>query len=438
MNSAKGLRSLRMILGALLCATAAQAAHAAITVLESHLTLLNVVDASGNELVETRAGAAALGPGLIVGVYPNTSGAARGFTVTNPVGPPVPLKVPARMIPVGSLTWVEPYDVNSSGVYVGQARGNGPLYAARSTGALPGLDNASLWSASAATSINNNGVIVGWKQPIIPPGQPNAGQPGAEQAFYYTGSGAVQSINIPGAASSRALSVNTPSKTTDSTLVTGFFRPATGNGAPHGFVVELKPGPVPGTFIQGTPRDIGRVVIPTIDPFDQAHYVSINAGGVVAATRPVVSGSETFYQAFILDGQGHSTAIPPIGAYEDTFATGISDTGWVVGVLRDRQGPDSGFLWVNGKLIDLSLYAHADGWTGITWALDVYSNGMDSTGKETGTIVGVGTYLENGVTKQRAFAMQMTMQVPEPQTYVMLGLGLLAIGALRMRRLGRP
>ena len=34
--------------------------------------------------------------------------------------------------------------------------------------------------------------------------------------------------------------------------------------------------------------------------------------------------------------------------------------------------------------------------------------------------------------------MQMTLQVPEPQTYLMLGLGLLAIGALRMRGLGRP
>jgi hypothetical protein len=31
--------------------------------------------------------------------------------------------------------------------------------------------------------------------------------------------------------------------------------------------------------------------------------------------------------------------------------------------------------------------------------------------------------------------MQVTMQVPEPHTYLMLGFGLLAIGALRMRRL---
>ena len=429
MRTTKGLR----ILAALLCAGAVQAADATVTVLETHMTLLNVVNGSGNEIVETAAGAAALGPGKIVGVYPVLRGAtteARGFILTNPVGPPVPAKVPAPMIASGSLTWVQPYDVNSSGIYVGQARGSNPsglLYAATGAGAFGGLDNSALWAGSAALSINNQGVIVGWRQP-----KNASGQAGPEQAFYYTGTGAVRDITIPGAASSRAMSVNTPLPG-QHTLVSGFYRLATGNGNPRGFVYDIDEIDPSKAF-----KDLGRVVIPTIQPFDPGHYVSINADGVVVATRPVPVDSLTTYEAFVLDGQGHTTSIHPFGRYEDTFATGISDSGWVVGVLRDREGADSGFLWVAGQTIDLSQYAMTDGWTGITWALDAYSSPIDANGRQTGTIVGVGKFVENGVSKQRAFAMQITTQVPEPQTYLMLGLGLLAIGALRMRGLGRP
>jgi hypothetical protein len=51
-----------------------------------------------------------------------------------------------------------------------------------------------------------------------------------------------------------------------------------------------------------------------------------------------------------------------------------------------------------------------------------------------GTIVGMGTYLEGGTPQQRAFAMQIVLQVPEPHVYVMFGIGLIALGALRVRR----
>ncbi len=68
---------------------------------------------------------------------------------------------------------------------------------------------------------------------------------------------------------------------------------------------------------------------------------------------------------------------------------------------------------------------------------DVYSEKTSDPLVQIGTIVGQGTYLEPGSTvpMQRAFAMQVTPQVPEPHTYLMLGVGLLAIGAMRMWRL---
>ena len=485
MNAKIGLGFAQATLSAGLYVFATHAAEAAVIVTEHHVTLLNVVQVVNpgppqviNDINEAPAGAAAiapgsvgpgLAPGLIVGVYLAGGSSAHGFTVTNPprneADKKFPDKVNADAISTG-LSWVQPYDVNygvvvneqtgarSAPVFVGRARTSGPLYAAVGTttgvtpgnnGALSNLNSPSQWAASGATSINNgsklNGVnvpvVVGWKQP--------AGSQ-AEQAFYtyLTNPSAPQNASIvdikftlPSGktpVSSRALSVSTPSLPGDHTLVAGFYRLEL-DGPPRGFVYDIEDGKLV--------QDLGRVVIPTLQPIDQAHYVSINAKGWVAATAPVPEDSLTSYQAFVLDGQGNRSMIRPFGRFEDTFAAGISDTGWVVGALfdRDSQGLDrySGFLWVAGQTFNLSDYlADMPGWTGITWALDVDSFkvlGADGkpTGFEQGTIVGMGKY--NG--QQRAFAMQMTVQVPEPQTYVMLGLGLLAIATLRMRRFRR-
>jgi hypothetical protein len=70
-----------------------------------------------------------------------------------------------------------------------------------------------------------------------------------------------------------------------------------------------------------------------------------------------------------------------------------------------------------------------DGWQRVTVVHDAYSYIVGNEQK--GIIVGEGIY--QGST--RAFAMEITLQVPEPQIYVMLGVGLIAIGVLRLRRL---
>ena len=460
MKPSRGARFFQMAVIALLVSTAAQTATATITVVESktHTVLLNVINAAGTDISDAPAGAAAIAPppgwpfppadgskpSPIVGVYQDPDGTARGFTAVNPFTPNKG-ELPTALGNSG-FNWVQPYDVNSSGQLVGAVRSNGggtrPLYAATATGrgnvaAVGNLQSPSQYVGSAATAVNNSStpLIVGYYQRV--------GQ--QEQAFYTlwpgTGLTAPPSIAIPNAYSSRALSVNTPVGGAP-TLVAGFYRPQTPQGTPgnpRGFVYSVVDPKDPS---KNSVKDIGRVVIPTIEPFDQAHYVSINAKGEVAATQPVPTDSSTSYQAFLLDSTKETLnriPIKPIGRFEDSFAAGISEDGWVVGAMRDidpqpNESKDSGFVWINGQTIDLSVYATKDGWTGITWALDVYTDPVTALGTQTGYIVGVGKW--NG--QQRSFVMELTVQaIPEPQTYVMLGLGLLAIATLRMRRFRR-
>jgi uncharacterized membrane protein len=420
------------------------AADAKVAILESQVTLLNVVT-STTDPPEFAAAARALGPSIIVGVYPTgqidqpppaSPPNARGFGVDNPAaGPPAASASALSLSGTNSLGqpvtlgWLEPYDVNRSGLIIGQARisdARAPRYAFRRANATgttvplaPGLDDGNIWAESNATAVNNRGAVVGWKRL-------KNGSTG-DQAFYWTETGGVKDITISNAKSSRALSIS------DTGLVAGYYDPQTGSGR-HGFVFDIAAGKV---------TDFGPVVVPVVVPpatswFYEFRNVSINDAGAVAATHEVGSGNEKGNQAFLLEG-GKITPILPTAGFEDSFAAGISDTGWVVGFQQDKENSleDSGFLWFGGQTFDLSALTLPQNWLGITAVYDVYSETTSDPLVQVGTIVGKGLYLETGATvaQQRAFAMQITLQVPEPRIYLMLGVGLLAIGALRMRRL---
>lgn len=388
-------------------------AQAKVEIVSSGINLLNVETPVGTELFP--AAGRAIGPAMIVGVYPsalgNPQGNARGFSVDNASGTPIPL-------PSSGLGWLEPNDINASGVFVGQARaqaGTAVRYAfGHSNPSQPlvsGLWDSNQWAGSAATAINNSGVVAGWAQ--------RSG--GTEQAFYWKENDtALSFITIEGATSSRVESIN------DSGLVAGYYDK---DGERHGFVFD--------TGLQTfTDSDLGAVVVPAETSwFYDFRNVSINADGAVAATRAVMSGTETVSQAFVLDGSGNATPIEAATGYRDSFASGISDTGWVIGMLRSADGsPQSGFLWYGGRTFNLSDLDFGANWVSIDAVYDVYSVETSDPLVQVGTIVGMGTYLEAGVPHQRAFAMQVTLQVPEPHVYLMLGIGLLAIGVLRMRR----
>ncbi len=396
-------------------------ADAKIEISSHSISLVNVVSAQEAELFP--AAARALGPGRIVGVAPaslgNPLGNARGFAIATPTPGQSIVRAPLLALGTPALGWLEPYDVNGSGVFVGQARAasaSAPRYAFLNntdgppyTPLVSGLDDATtagLWAASAATAINDRGAVAGWAQR----------KGGTEQAFYWTGAD-LNMITIDGAASSRAESIS------DQGLVGGYY---VRGGEHRGFVFDIASGRV---------TDFGPIAVLAPNSwFGDFRNVSLNADGAVAATHVVGSGSDAVTQAFMLK-DGVSTPILPTTGYRDSFAAGISDTGWVVGMLSSEDGSrQTGFLWYGGHTIDLSTLDLGGNWVSIDAVYDVYSVETSDLLVQIGTVVGMGTYLDDGTPHQRAFSMQVTLQVPEPAVYVMFGIGLLAVGALRVRR----
>jgi len=63
----------------------------------------------------------------------------------------------------------------------------------------------------------------------------------------------------------------------------------------------------------------------------------------------------------------------------------------------------------------------------------VYSDPIDPDAPLHQSGVIVGDMLFNG--EQRAFAMSLVVEVPEPHIYLMFGIGLIEVGAMRLRRL---
>ncbi len=398
------------IVAALALVSGTSAAFGAVEVLSYNLQLLDVPGTTNDAFSTARAINA---QGRIVGWFPagpTEASNPAAFTATpNGTGGYTVARFPT---PATGLAWVQPYDLNDDGVIVGQSRTNTSTtrFAFGNSNPAARLLGPPASDESEATGISNSGQVVGWRT-LTPRIEAFYLAPGAPQARPLFPSGLVRE--------SRALGINDQGKIVGYSIQNG-------STDSRGFIYDVNSG--------GAVTDLGSITVGNpseTPPLWRSSYdaLSINQGGQVAATQlagTALNHAVLFSGARVID-------LGVVGTFEESFAAGISDTGWVVGFLKDAEAPsgNSGFLWANGQMFDLSALALPAGWTGITAVYDAYSQ-VASGNQQIGTIVGEGTYL--GTT--RAFAMQITLQVPEPHTYLMLGVGLLAIGALRARRLG--
>jgi hypothetical protein len=395
--------------------SSAPCALAAVEILDYELSLLEIPG-----LAEPASTSRAVnGAGQIVGWYP-----AGGSATANPLGfiatPDGSGGYTVTRFPAsGGPTWVQPYDISDSGVIVGQGRTGSALTRiafGNSNPSAPLLGTPI--NESETTGINSSGHMVGWRT-----------LNNAVEAFYHDGNTASALAPFAQGAvrESRALGIN------DQDQIAGYYVNNTGPSSDYrGFVYDRNTQAL---------TELGLVTVQepaAVTSWSQTYdAVSINNAGQVAATQ--LTG-ENLSHAVLFNG-GKVIDLGVVGDYEESFAAGISGTGWVVGFLTDADQVlgKSGFLWASGRMFDLSapedygLLPLPTGWEQITVVHDAYSvrDPNDPLGlTQIGTIVGEGIYLG----QSRAFAMQITMQVPEPHTYLMLGFGLLAIGALRMRR----
>jgi probable HAF family extracellular repeat protein len=289
--------------------------------------------------------------------------------------------VPIAGLPAGSNV----VGVNDSGQAAGNLP-NGHAYLitdrnATDLGALGGL-------ASNAAGLNAAGEVVGNAQ--------TSG--GGYVAFLYNGT--MQSLGTLGGGSSFAAAIN------DSGQIVGGA--STANDTQHAFL-----------YTNGTMRDLGTLGGVT------SSALAINASGQVAGSSQVGDG---LTHAFLVSGSGSRMLdLGSLGSSSFGFALNVS--GDVVGTayVPNPNGPTQSraFLSLNGApIVDLnSLVGNASGWT-LTTATGI---------SDTGQIVGYGNV--NG-TPHGFLLTPMPRPVPEPSTLAVLGLATVAwCGRQAKRRL---
>ena len=322
---------------------------------------------------------------------------------------------------------------------------------------------------SAAYRINANGVIVGAAQLAS----------GDYQGFYFTGTGALTPLRVPGASETRAQGVNASGLIVGSAYIGGvsqgivwnagaitYLGPGSGatavnavgqitggNGAGHAFVftngVNADLGSLPGGSWSaaygindaGTVAGYGDVAGGTFMAFvgsSQSGLTplgtlggagswasAINNRGQVVGSAMVASG---YAHAFVTSGGALIDLGTLGGANSNSAASGINGAGVIVGSSFLSDGSQHGFVYLGGRMVDLNSFLAPNS----GWVLQ-QANGID----DFGNVVGSGTL--NG--QQRAFLLDplppagpSADAVPEPGTFAMLGVGGLAWAFCRLRK----
>ena len=153
--------------------------------------------------------------------------------------------------------------------------------------------------------------------------------------------------------------------------------------------------------------------LPGGSDFSAAYGIN-NAGQVVGESAAATGARAFLWQNGVMTNLGD---LP--GGSDLSVASGINNAGQVVGYSFAATGQRA-FLWQNGVMTDLST---ASGVAGTGWSL-----GEATAINDVGQIVGYGTNPQ-GVTS--AFILT---PVPEPEVYLMMGVGVCLAGVIARRR----
>lgn len=338
--------------------------------------------------------------------------------------------------------------INDAGQVVGQRSGHAFITGPGGMGIrdIGTLGGAQSW----ASGINAAGQVVGWSN--TSEGARHAfitGPDGVGMKDLGTGPDSVDSVSNIGTVvakrSSSALAINNAGQ------VVGWF---------DGYIQRDSPPAIymMHAFITGPNgadmRDLGK----DIAPFNYTKGSGINAAGQVTGDKD----SDPFIAVFIIGQNGTDiTLVGGLGGLQD-FASGINDTGQVIGASRTAfsagdvlhafvtgpagvgirdlgtlGGPESQALGINdaGQVVGYSGIAPGDYADRHAFVADPNSMGMADLNSVVSPPAGVtftGASAINNV--GQIVASGMTTVIPEPESYALMLSGLILIGLMARRK----
>jgi probable HAF family extracellular repeat protein len=294
--------------------------------------------------------------------------------------------------------WSNATAINASGVTTGAAgAASGPHQAVIfDDGDVIGLGTLG-GTSSVGNSINSRGQVAG--SSFI-----SGGTGTTSHAFLYTsGQGMMDIGTLPGGTQSIAEGINNRS------TVVGYADVDNGK-TNHAFL-----------YSNGTMSDLG--TLPTSgNVIDLSAATAINAAGVVVGYSSV--GGQGSTHAFAYSSGVGMSDLGTLGG--DSVAWGIGNNGEIVGGAYLANGSEHGFLFTDGKMIDLNallLPSVASLYT------VVVADGINNRGQ-----IAASGYLDSNPSYGQAFLLTPASSVPTPASVWLLLCGLAGLGVFARKR----